>query len=162
MSIARELLIRIRDDLRGIKPSGGYSSDLGSRVWLGDPEMAVIDGELPAAWVTGWSIASRDDDHLGAFRRTLTVQIVAATRGLSDDPGDDEIEGPAFRAIAATDLVNDIVRALEGDRQLGRGDVVVMRAEAQTIDGAKLEIPGVGMAFVTATYEYITPAEVGV
>ena len=154
-SIARQLLVRIRDDLRRIPA-------IEERAWLGDPDIAVMDGALPAAWVTAWTIASRDDDQFGAFRRVLTVQIVAATRGADGDPGDSEIEGPAFRAIAATDLVSDIARVLEEDRQLGRGDVVVARVEAQAIDGAKLEIPGVGLAMVTATYEYITPAEVGV
>lgn len=155
-SIARGLLERIRDDLGEIDgATSGYHHDVGGRSYIGDPGVQAVDGTLPAVWLTRWTITSRDDDQLGAFRRVLAVQLLGVVGDADSD--DSEIEGPAARALAATDLIDDIVRCLELDRALGQA-VVRMIADGQAFDGAELGAPNVGACEVALVIEYITPS----
>lgn len=160
MSTARLLIERIRDDLEGINgPTGRYTHDIGERCFVGDPGAQAVDGLLPAVWITRWTITSRDDDQLGAYRRVLAVQILGVVGDA--DANDADVEGPGGRALSATDLLDDIATCLERDRTLG-GRVVRMILDGQALDGAELGQPTIGACEVALIVEYIAPSEVGV
>lgn len=144
MSVATACVRRIVELLRQ-SPSLADSPD---RVLVGAP---TAPERAPVVYVTDLSLESNHGDHLGGYRRTLTVQLTGYVGAPTDEPGE--------RALAALDLLSEIEQALERERSSEAGwlDVLVRGA---ALDG--LELMGIGLGVVTAEVEVWWIADSGV
>ncbi len=130
------------------------------RVRIGQPDWtAMIQG--PAAFVWPESIASRDDDQLGSYRRVLMCQCVVITPAGASD---------GAHVYAALDLADLVLQAIEAKRGAGQTGALATNQVRTIVEGIEVmagaEInPAMdqqGIVGFGIVVEYITPSGTGV
>jgi hypothetical protein len=150
-SVSRAIIERVLVLLQGITFDGVLLDADSGRVVLGDPE---IPESPPRIYVQGATIPSTDGHDLGSYSRVLTLRIDAYVGGMT---GDSDTAEAKF--LAAHDLANEIVKALEADRTLS-GRVVNMRISSE-VDALLIRTCGLGVASLDVEVEYIAASGVG-
>lgn len=154
-SLYRSVIGQVLTQIRAINGAGGgYTYDLSDapteRVLLGLPpeEGSALS---PQIFVHPAGLGSQHGHDLGGFRRTGTLQVVGFVGADSADS--------AERILAASDLLDDIVAAIEADRSLGGRVIDCVIGESAAFDGDQLGLDAMGM--VTLTIEPYWRAQSG-
>lgn len=133
----RAILGQLKTVLQGINGAGGHTYDLS-----GDDQVVIGEGttppRYPAAAVYLLSVRGQHGAQLGRYTRIATLQIQAWTSATSSDPGE--------RAMAAADLLDDIMAAVEADRKLNGNVKDLIFIDSGTLHGDEVGIPGCGIA----------------
>lgn len=137
-SRTRSIIAAVKAKLAGINgAAGGYVHDLSQtgRVKVGRPGKSVT---VPCAWVAIGTLESEHGPRLGRYKRTLLVDIEARTPT--------SVDSAEERGLAAADLLDDIITALEADRRMG-GLVLDLKVSGMSVNGDEIQIPGMAVAF---------------
>jgi hypothetical protein len=105
------------------------------RVQIGSP---VRGAPLPCAWIDVRRVDSKRSEELGSWRRDLTVEIqvwVPASSGAAES-----------KLFAALDALDDVTTQLQTSAAIG----VCLDSgfTGCVLDGSRLEMPGVAVAFI--------------
>lgn len=137
--------------LAAVKAAVAGVSGLTDRVSVGMPP-AGKPAAVPWGYVWLESVRSAQDTELGGYRRLADFNARLYVGATTDTP--------EARTVAAMDLMDLVVAALEADRTLGSTvlDVVV---EATAVNGDTFGIGGVGVVEATVNVYWIVPSGVG-
>jgi hypothetical protein len=145
-SKTRSILAAIKTALQAINGSGVYSYNLSStdQVQIGRPRPE--NTIFPSAWINIGSLQGISGDALINMKRTLVVELEGRV-----SPSAQTAEE---RGLAATDLLDDLVTALESDQSLG-GLVDNLEVSGIALDGDEVGLGSYGVAYaqVAVTWE---------
>lgn len=135
----RSIMGALRTKLQGINGSGGYVNNLS-----GDDQ--VLLGEyghpprVPAVAVYPVGQLGTHGLQLGRYTRTMNFQIQGWVAATSDAPSE--------RVMAACDLLDDVMTAIEADRKLSGTVRDLIFDQVTAFNGDEAGIPGFGVIVV--------------
>lgn len=145
-SLTRSVLGAVKTAIQGIDGTGGYSHD-----FSGDDQVFVSWANSPqrmtdTVFIRLAAVSSEHGARLGYYKRVMSVEIWCWVRG-SNTAGD--------RVSEATDAADDIMTAIEADRELGllSSGVREVIMSATTFDGQEIGIEGWGGAVIMLQVE---------
>lgn len=154
-SLLRTVFGQLKTKLALPNGSGSYTYDLSGtdQVKLGFSDS--IPARLPIVYVLNAVGPSEHGPDLGAYIRRWTIPIMGLVAGTDSNN--------ETRLLAAADLLNDLLIALETDRTLGGNvrDIIPTSMEVQD-SSQVVGVPGYGVAWMTLQVYYRRADGVGV
>ena len=146
-SVLRQQLAAVKTALHTIDGTGSFTYDLSGTdsVAYG---IQLFPDIVPRVQIASLSETSTHGIPLGFYERTASISLFGYVGADSDEAGS--------RLLNATDLLNDMMLAIEADRTLGGLVLDVIFTNTVAMDGLEMDLPTLGLAEVVLQTRYTT------